>query len=392
MESPPQADARRPASSDDDEARFDASYAEAKAAVGYAANQLRAVTDLYREAHREMLARWHHQRDDLERRGRRTVEVGRALLAAEATADGQPSPGANGAAAPAGRESDAATAEDQAEAEAERVLRRYVDLAGAQLGEHQRDLSRLELATRNMEATWLFLEHEDASLAMEEGVPITRSDLRMRIVQAQEEERVRLAQEIHDGPAQMIANAFFQVDYVERLMDRDPRLASTELRYLREVMRRELADIRSFIGQLRPPALDELGLDGAIREAVGTFAASVELRTETSLEGPGSDLNEMQQTVVLRILQEALQNVRKHAIAHVVTVATRVEADGWTLEVGDDGRGFDIDAVGSRGRRNFGLRFMQERAELVGGRLAIRSRPGTGTIVRLTITGEGHGA
>jgi two-component system sensor histidine kinase DegS len=392
MESSLEADAGPLLSPEDDDARFDANYAEAKTAVGFAANQLRGLTAMYREAHREMLAQWHHQRDDLQRRDRHAVEEGRARSAAEAAGGAGPAPPAAEPVAADARESGAATAEEDAEAEAQRALRRYVDMTGAQLGEHQRDLSRLELASRNLEATWLFLEHDDASLAMEEGVPLTRSDLRMRIVQAQEEERVRLAQEIHDGPAQMIANAFFQVDYVERLMERDPRLASTELRYLREVMRRELADIRSFIGQLRPPALDELGLDGAIRETVGTFTASVELRTETSLEGPGGDLSEMQQTVVLRILQEALQNVRKHATAHVVTVSTRVDEDGWTLEVGDDGRGFDIDAVGSRGRRNFGLRFMQERAELVGGRLAIRSRPGTGTIVRLTITGEGHGA
>ena len=379
-------------SSDDDEARFDAKYAEAKSTVGYAANQLRALTDLYRESHREMLARWHRQRDALERRDRHAVEEGRARSAAEAAAVGEPGTDSTDSAPSDVGDGGAAAAEEGAEAHAQRALRRYVDVAGAQLGEHQRDLSRLEMATRNLEATWLFLAHDDASLAMEEGVPITRSDLRMRIVQAQEEERVRLAQEIHDGPAQMIANAFFQVDYVERLMDRDPRLASTELRYLREVMRRELADIRSFIAQLRPPALDELGLDGAIRETVGTFGASVELRTETALEAPSVDLSEMQQTVVLRILQEALQNVRKHANAHVVTVATKVEEDGWMLEVGDDGRGFDIDAVGSRGRRNFGLRFMQERAELVGARLTIRSRPGAGTIVRLTIAGEGHGA
>ncbi len=368
-------------------------YAEAKATLGYAANQLRALTDLYREAHREMLSGWNHQRDDLERRERRAVEEGRARSASgyggppDAATAGQAEPTGTGAEGPR-----AASAEEDARVEARRALHRFVDVAGAHLGEQQRDLSRLELATRNLEATWLFLEHEDASLALEEGVPLSRSDLRMRIVQAQEEERVRLAQEIHDGPAQMIANAFFQVDYVERLMDRDPRLASTELRYLREVMRRELADIRSFIAQLRPPALEELGLDGAIRDIVGTFASSVEVRVETSLEAPGDALSEMQQTVVLRILQEALQNVRKHANARTVTVATMSAEDGWTLEVGDDGRGFDIDAVRSRGRRNFGLHFMQERAELVGGTLTIRSRPGAGTIVRLAIAGEGHGA
>jgi signal transduction histidine kinase len=190
----------------------------------------------------------------------------------------------------------------------------------------------------------------------------------------------------------MIANAFFQVDYVERLMERDPRLARTELRYLREVMRRELADIRSFIGLLRPPALEEIGLDGAIREAVGTFASSVEVRTETWLDAPADLLSEVQQVVVLRVLQEALQNIRKHAAAHVVSISTSVAAHEWTLEVRDDGRGFDVDAIGARGRHNFGLQFMRERAELVGGGIVVRSSPGAGTVVRLSIEGEGQPA
>jgi signal transduction histidine kinase len=116
----------------------------------------------------------------------------------------------------------------------------------------------------------------------------------------------------------------------------------------------------------------------------------VEVRAETTLEGRAERLTDMQQVVVLRILQEALHNTRKHAGARTVTIATS-EADGtWVLEVRDDGRGFDVDAIGSRGRQNFGLQFMRERAELVGGTVIVRSRPGAGTVVRLVIDGEGR--
>ena len=355
--------------------RFDALYAEATAALSYAANQLRTIMESYRESHRAMLSRWHRERDELERIEQRAIDAGRT----RATTTGIASAAADGT---------ASAAEVAAEASLRREIRHSVDLLGAELGEHQRELSRLELVTRNLENVWLFIERGDASLVTDETTPLTRADLRMRIVEAQEGERARLAQEIHDGPAQSITNAFFQVDYVERLVDRDVRLAHTELRYLREILRRELAEIRSFISQLRPPALQELGFDGAIMDTISTFSTLITAPIHADLAARGDALGETEQTVVLRILQEALQNVRKHAVAHVVDVATREGPEGWVLEIRDDGRGFDIDAVAARGRRNFGLQFMRERVELIGGRLDVRSRPGAGTVVRLAIGGE----
>ena len=146
-----------------------------------------------------------------------------------------------------------------------RTLRSDLDGAGADLGKHQSDLSRLELALRNLESTWLFLERGDHSLISEESGGTLPTGVQMRIVEAQEAERSRLAQEVHDGPAQALSNAIFQVEYIERVLDSDTRLAHTELRLLRELLRRELGDVRSFISQLRPPVLVELGLDGSIR-------------------------------------------------------------------------------------------------------------------------------
>ena len=90
----------------------------------------------------------------------------------------------------------------------------------------------------------------------------------MRIVEAQEAERSRLAQEVHDGPAQALSNAIFQVEYIERVIDHDAGSPGRSCGFLRELLRRELGDVRTFISQLRPPVLDELGLDGAITDAV----------------------------------------------------------------------------------------------------------------------------
>ena len=207
----------------------------------------------------------------------------------------------------------------------------------------------------------------------------------MRIVEAQESERSRLAQEIHDGPAQVLSNAIFQVEYIERVIDHDDRLARTELRFLRELLRRELGSVRTFISQLRPPVLDELGLDGAVADAVGRTTALTGLAITTELTAPSDRLTEAQQTVVLRVVQEALQNVRKHGGASSVIVASVIDGEEWVLTVRDDGRGFDVGAVAARGRRNFGLQFMQERAELIGAHFEVHSQPDSGTTVRLAI-------
>jgi two-component system, NarL family, sensor histidine kinase DegS len=207
----------------------------------------------------------------------------------------------------------------------------------------------------------------------------------MRIIEAQESERARLAQEVHDGPAQILSNAIFQVEYIDRVIDTDLRAARAELRFLGDLLRRELDTVRTFITQLRPPVLDELGLDGAIGDAIKRTASLTNLPIGSDLQADAGRLDEPQQTVVLRVLQEALQNVRKHGAASAVTVTTAIEAGDWVLTIRDDGRGFDVGAIAARGRRNFGLQFMRERAELIGARFEVHSRPEGGTLVRLAI-------
>jgi signal transduction histidine kinase len=355
------------AGTDPRDSRFDGLQAEAAAAVGYSANTLSSVRERYVEAYTQALGQWQSLRDQLNVVDREPRDV-------------RPRAVSNGA------EHDAASAaEAGAEDARRRTLRGDVERLTLELGAHQARLAKLELAKQTLERTWLFLQGGDASLVSEGTGPATVADLNMRIMEAQEAERSRLGQEIHDGPAQALSNAIFQVEYVERVMDADTPLAHSELRLLRELLRRELGDVRAFITQLRPPLLDELGLDGAIAQAAETVGALARLVITTELTAPPDRLTDGQRTVALRVAQEALQNVRKHAGATSVTIATRLDEGDWVLEVRDDGRGFDIGAVAARGRRNFGLQFMRERAELIGARLDVRSRPEGGTIVRLAI-------
>jgi two-component system sensor histidine kinase DegS len=361
------------AGTDARDSRFDGLHAEAKAAVGYSANTLKSVRERYREAYSDSLGRWQELRDQLDLVDRGPLDGSRA-----------------GGTAPIDRAADAAEA--GADDARRRALRGDVENLTADLGERQAELAKLELAERTLERTWLFLERGDATLLTEVGGPVTAGDAQMRIVEAQEAERSRLAQEIHDGPAQALSNTIFQVEYIERVIDSDPMLARTELRLLRELLRRELGDVRAFISQLRPPMLDQLGLDGAIAESVEHTRTLTGIEIGLELAAPTDILSDGQRTVVLRVAQEALQNVRKHAEATNVIVATRLDDADWSLEVRDDGRGFDVGAVAARGRRNFGLQFMRERAELIGARFDVRSRPDGGTVVRLAIpTGPATG-
>jgi two-component system sensor histidine kinase DegS len=351
--------------------RIDGLRAEASAAVAASANTLRAVGQQYRSAYADELARWQALRDELDTLERGRPDPGGRLRAL-------PDPGVED------EDPAAVVADSRAAAARVRALRADVETLGLELGHQQTELAKLEIALKNLESTWLFLERGDSSLVSEasDGLP---TDVQMRIVEAQESERSRLAQEVHDGPAQVLSNAIFQVEYIERVIENDVRTARAELRFLRDLLRRELGSVRTFISQLRPPVLDELGLDGAIADAIGRVTALTGLAIGSDLGASADRLTAAQQTVVLRVLQEALQNVRKHGAASAVTVASAIDGDDWVLTVRDDGRGFDVGSVAARGRRNFGLQFMRERAELIGAQFEVHSRPDGGTLVRLAI-------
>ena len=387
---------------DDDarDGRLESLLAEAQAAVAYSANALRSVRDRFRDAHTEQLAQLEHLRDEVASVDHRATEGS----AAGAAASARGATGARGAASARGatgagragdasddvaRGDDAIGAETAAEAGADdariRVLRRDEAIAARVAGAEQSALARVELGIRSLEEAWLFLDPDDATLVTDPGGALTMTDVQMRIVEAQEAERTRLAREVHDGPAQALANAVFQVEVVERMLAREPVLAAAELRLLRELLRRELGDVRAFISQLRPPILADLGLEGAIRDAAESMTALLGIPVGVEVDPGIREIGEASQTVVLRIVQEAMQNVRRHADARRAAIRATHEDGRWIVEVRDDGRGFDVGAVAARGRRNFGLQFMRERAELIGAEFEVRSRPDGGTVVRIAI-------
>ena len=213
----------------------------------------------------------------------------------------------------------------------------------------------------------------------------TATEAQMRMVQAQEAERSRLARELHDGPTQVLANAVFRVEIIERLLERDEAEARRELRNLREALDRELKAMRGYLGRLRAPVLEDLGLSGAIRDVAAQLEAQPGIPVTVAMDAGLDDLPESVELVIFRIVQEALQNIRKHALARRASVrATRLQR-AWKVEIRDDGRGFDLESARRPDAPNYGLRFMQERAEMIGARFEVRSRDGGGTVVTLVI-------
>jgi signal transduction histidine kinase len=262
-------------------------------------------------------------------------------------------------------------------------------------------LARLEIVTHDLEDSWRFVERSVVGTWSEPGpVFVDRpaypgsegSRIAKRMLEVQEQERARLAEEIHDGPAQALANVAFQVEIVERQLDRDPVAASAELAAMRRMIDRELRKMRGFIHELRPSLDDAGGLASALSDTVDRLSAETGIEVRMDLQAPEDWLDLDGRTAVLRIAQEALRNVGKHADAQHVIVVTRLSpaagpsGSGWVLEIQDDGRGFSVDEVLEQSaRRHFGLRFMRERAALVNGNLEIASDEASGTTVRLRL-------
>ena len=207
-----------------------------------------------------------------------------------------------------------------------------------------------------------------------------------QVIEAQEMERRRLAGDIHDGISQRLVTLSYRLDAATRAVGEDAAAAAEQLGMARELVDLTLQEARAAIGGLRPPVLDDLGLAGGLASLARSIPQA-EIGLYVDVDVAETRLPDHIEIAIYRIAQECLQNVVKHAHARHASLTFSVGEDTARLEIVDDGRGFDTleNPLGGDEMGGYGLLSMAERAEIVGGRLNIRSRPGAGTAVTATI-------
>ncbi len=198
-------------------------------------------------------------------------------------------------------------------------------------------------------------------------------------------ERARIAHGLHDAVSQKLFSLRLTAQAAAALVDRDPGRAKDELREVARLAAEAADELRAVVVELRPAALEEDGLLAALRSQTEVLDRAHAARVTFTGRLPRA-LPAAQEEAVLRVAQEALHNALRHADAATVTVGLSGRGRGALLSVADDGSGFDPTVV-RRAGRHLGLVSMRERAAAVGGRLTVRSAPGTGTTVEMEVPG-----
>ncbi|MCT2346731.1 sensor histidine kinase [Niallia taxi] len=211
-----------------------------------------------------------------------------------------------------------------------------------------------------------------------------KQDFGLKIIGAQEEERKRLSREIHDGPAQMMANVMMRSDLIERIYkEHGAQEAFEEIKNLKLMVRSALYEVRRIIYDLRPMALDDLGLVPTLKKYLKTTeeyyqTASIGFTTI----GKDFRLPNKYEVALFRLIQESVQNALKHAEAKTILVKIEMRRDQVIVVIKDDGKGFDKSV---KKQESFGLIGMRERVELLEGELSIDSKIGAGTLVMINV-------
>lgn len=205
----------------------------------------------------------------------------------------------------------------------------------------------------------------------------------LKVIQAQEEERRKISREVHDGPAQMMANVLLRSELVERaLREKSAEEAVKEIRDIRKMMRQSLSEIRRIIYDLRPMALDDLGLVPTLRKYIASVADYNKIDIRFTLTGTEIRLPQEYEIASFRLVQESIQNALKHAKATIIKVRLEIKKDYLSVVITDNGVGFDVDL---KQDQSFGIIGMKERVEMLSGQLDIKSEAGKGTRIQIKL-------
>lgn len=211
-----------------------------------------------------------------------------------------------------------------------------------------------------------------------------KQEFGLRVIEAQEEERKRISREIHDGPAQMLANMLLRSDLVEKVYhENGMEEAIAEMRTLKELVRDSLKEVRRIIYDLRPMALDDLGLIPTLKKYLSTIESYKGSPVITYRHlGEERRLPTNYEIALFRLIQESVQNALKHAKATEIQVKSELRKNSFIATVKDNGVGFDIRSIREGA---FGIVGMRERVSLLNGEISIHSKRGAGTLVIIQI-------
>jgi signal transduction histidine kinase len=245
--------------------------------------------------------------------------------------------------------------------------------------DHDLDLDLLKLTASLVSGA---IEHAGLFGALAEKEAALAGMMR-RTIEAQEEERRRVATEIHDGVTQQLVSIWYRLLACGRSLATDRAQAARELEAAKLLVDEALGEARNAIHDLRPSVLDDLGLAPALRalayrQLAGRHTLELDVADDVALPAH-------HEVVMYRVAQEAITNICRHSRARRVKIALYEERPHVVLVVGDDGCGFD--PAGGRSRMSFGLTGMAERVSLAGGRLSVHSASGRGTVITVLIPG-----
>ncbi len=210
---------------------------------------------------------------------------------------------------------------------------------------------------------------------------------RDRLIAVEEEVRRRLARDLHDGPAQLLAAIITGIEFVRQLWEREPDKAMQELEEVLPIARKALRQVRTLLFDLRPVLLETQGLVPALQSYIQQQQEAGGPVYHFQVSSFIGRLPVAAEQALFAIVQEAVGNVRKHAQAQNVWIAVAEQDSTLLIGVRDDGRGFDVDRLTAEydQRGSLGLLNMRERAQALGGRLTVRSRPGLGTAIVVAV-------
>lgn len=211
----------------------------------------------------------------------------------------------------------------------------------------------------------------------------------IKMIEVQEEEKQKIAMDIHDGPAQSMAHLLIKAELCERLMDIDKERFRQEMANFKSLARETLKELRKTIFDLRPMSLDDLGLIATLERYIDNFIEYTGIHVDFKVVGQEYPLKKSIEISVFRMIQEALSNIRKHSKATEANVTIEFSPTRLNVSISDNGIGFNVDALtqdGDMSISGYGLANMRERAELLGGNLTIRSAPYKGTRINFYIS------